>query len=101
MSVRPRRNVPGNAGHELVGAPELVIEVISPSNTVAALKEYRRFSFANGTEVFLTVDANDRTIEMHVRSEKNSRIYAAGDTFHFKLFGTTVTLAVDQIFGQE
>lgn len=44
------------AAKALVGAPELVAEVISPSNTASELKQYRRVCFANGTTIFLLVD---------------------------------------------
>ena len=89
-----------SARHGLIGAPEFVVEVLSASNTVTALKEYRRLCFANGTEVFLTLDANDRSIELHLKGEKLSRIFGPGEVFEIQLFGRMVSLAVDQFFAE-
>jgi Uma2 family endonuclease len=82
----------------LKGAPEIVVEVLSPSNTIVALKEYRRLCFASGTEIFLTLDAGDRTVEVQRRGEKN-QIFSSGERFQLEAFGTTTMLAVDEVFG--
>jgi Uma2 family endonuclease len=82
----------------LEGAPELVVEVLSPSNTVTALKEYRRLCFAHGTQVFLTVDPDDRTVQVHVKDERDGHTYGAGEQIHIELFGLTVILTIDDIF---
>src|SRR5580698_10077298 len=58
MTSKDRRM---KATRALDGAPELVVEVLSPSNTVQGLNKYRRVCFAHGAEVFLTVDSDDRT----------------------------------------
>jgi Uma2 family endonuclease len=46
--IRPKDN--------LYGAPELVIEVLSPSNTVSELYEKERICLANGAREFWVVD---------------------------------------------
>jgi len=81
-------------------APDLVVEVLSPLNTVIALKEYRRLCLANGTKVFLTVDPNDRTVDVQLPKEKDSRTFIAGESFAISPFGTAVAIAVDEIFAQ-
>lgn len=82
----------------LEGAPDLVVEVLSPSNTVTALKEYRRLCFVNGAQVFLTVDSDDRTVEVQVKDDRGRRTFDAGEQISLELFGQTVTLAIDDIF---
>jgi Uma2 family endonuclease len=84
----------------LEGAPELVVEVLSPSNIVKGLKEYRNLCFANGTRVFLTVDADDRTVQVNVNDVKDGRTLVAGEQITLELFGQTVTLAIADIFNQ-
>ena len=81
----------------LKGAPEIVVEVLSPSNTISGLKEYRRLCFAHGTQFFVTVDPDDHTIEVQRKGEKNN-IFGPGEQFQIEAFGMDVTLSVDEIF---
>jgi Uma2 family endonuclease len=88
----------------LDGAPELVVEVLSPSNTELALSKYRRLCFANGTRIFLLVDPDERVVQVWSRRESEARTlsvgdFAVGEQMAFELFGTTVTLKVEEIFG--
>jgi Uma2 family endonuclease len=82
----------------LKGAPEIVVEVLSPSDTLAWLKEYRRLCFAHGAQVFLTVDPDDCTVEVHLKGKKSSMVFGAGEQFQIETFGMAATLAVDEIF---
>jgi Uma2 family endonuclease len=43
----------------LEGAPDMVVEVWSPSNSPAAVRRYRRICFEHGTRVFRVVDPAD------------------------------------------
>jgi Uma2 family endonuclease len=96
LTSRDRRS---KATKVLEGAPELVVEVLSPSNTVKALKEYRRHCFDYGTQVFLTVDSDDRTVQVHLKGETDGRTYGAGEQISIELFGATITIDVAEIFG--
>jgi Uma2 family endonuclease len=96
LTSRDRRS---KATKVLEGPPELVVEVLSPSNTVTALKEYRRLCFANGTQVFLTVDSDDRTVQVHVKGETDGHTYVAKEQISIELFGATIIVVVAEIFG--
>ena len=82
----------------LNGDPELVVEVLSPSNNIPDLKKYRRLCFEHGTEVFLTVDSDDNTIEVHLRPGKQSTMLGIDDTLQFSLFDTQASIPVRAIF---
>ena len=84
----------------LKGAPEIVVEVLSPSNTVAALKEFRRLCFASGTEVFLTLDPDDHTVEVQQKGQKN-RLFAPGEQFEIEALGIAASFSVDALFAPD
>ena len=65
------------------------------------MKEYRRLCFANGTEVFLTIDPDDRTIEVQLKGEKDSHIFVAGEMLEIRLLGVTASLPVDEMLGAQ
>jgi Uma2 family endonuclease len=46
------------------GVPELVIEVLSPSNSAKEMRERRKICLANGAVEFWTVDEDDREVEV-------------------------------------
>jgi Uma2 family endonuclease len=48
----------------VIGAPELVVEVLSPSNTASQVNRYARLCLANGAEEFWTVDPDTATLSV-------------------------------------
>ena len=48
----------------LFGAPELVIEVLSPSNTASEMRDKRKLCLANGSVEFWVVDPEQREVEV-------------------------------------
>jgi len=82
----------------LSGAPELVMEVLSPTNTVMELRKYRRLCFEHGTKVFLIADPDDNTIEVYFETAKADSVLKPGDTLRLSLFGQNVTIPVAAIF---
>ncbi len=82
----------------LYGAPELVVEVLSPSNTVLELKQYQRLCFQHGTRIFLTLDPVDNTVEVHLEGGKAGSVLRVGDTLQLSLFGTEAAIPVAAIF---
>jgi Uma2 family endonuclease len=62
----------------LHGAPELVIEVLSPSNTTAGLREKAALCLSNGAEEFWVVDPKRQTVSV-TRRHGESRLYQSGD----------------------
>ena len=80
----------------LHGAPELVIEVRSPSNTERQLRELVTLSLNNGAIEFWIVDADRKTVTV-IRREGTATVFAAGASLPLAAFGGA-ELAVDEIF---
>lgn len=80
----------------LRGAPELVIEVKSPSNTPRDLRELVALCLANGALECWVVDADEKSVSV-VRGEGADVLYNAGDVIALSSFGGG-ELAVDEIF---
>jgi Uma2 family endonuclease len=82
----------------LDGAPELVVEVLSPSNLILKMKHYQRLCFQNGTQVFLIVDPEDNTVEVYLEPDTRQSLLKVGDALRLSLFGTEVSIPVATIF---
>jgi Uma2 family endonuclease len=80
----------------LRGAPELVIEVKSPSNTERQLREVVALCLANGALECWIVDADKKSVTV-IRREGTSTVFAAGASLPLSAFGGA-ELAVDEIF---
>jgi Uma2 family endonuclease len=81
----------------LHGAPDLVIEVKSPSNTQRQLQELVALCLANGAMECWIVDTERKSVSV-VRSEGAAVVYNSGATIPLASFGSG-ELAVDEIFG--
>jgi Uma2 family endonuclease len=79
----------------LHGAPELVIEVLSPSNTTAGLREKAALCLANGAEEFWVVDPKRQTVSV-TRRHGEGRLYQIGDRIPLPLAEGELEIA--QIF---
>ena len=80
----------------LARAPELVMEVLSPSNTVAEMRDKRKLYLENGSQEFWVVDPVQREIEVST-SDGRSTIYQSGQSIPL-FFAPRQTLAVDSVF---
>lgn len=80
----------------LRGVPELVIEVLSPSNTASEMYDRERMCLEHGCLQFWVVDPRWRTIRVTGR-DRVSTIYRAGQSIPLDLFGDA-SLAVDDVF---
>lgn len=80
----------------LRGAPELVIEVKSPSNTERHLRELVALCLANGAIECWIVDADRKSVSV-VRGGGAAEVYGSGSTIPLAAFGGG-ELAVDEIF---
>jgi Uma2 family endonuclease len=79
-------------GH-LIGAPDLVIEILSPSNSKSAMDERERICLENGAREFWLVDTVHRTVRV---ATANGRItYTSGQAIPLFFGGS---LLVDEIF---
>jgi Uma2 family endonuclease len=83
-------------GDDLFGAPELVIEIKSPSNTVKELKERASLCLTHGSLEFWIVDEEHRTIAVYHRDGSRA-VYRTGESIPLTVFGSD-SLAVDEIF---
>jgi len=80
----------------LHGAPELVIEVKSPSNTQEYLRERAAACLANGALQFWVVDEDKRTVTA-IHRDGSVIVYGIGDTIPLAAFGSD-ELPVGRIF---
>jgi len=76
----------------LHGAPELVIEVLSPSNTPAEMREKAALCLSNRSEEFWIVDLQKRTVTV-MRKGESTQVYHADDQISLRLLDTRFTIA--------
>lgn len=88
----------GDPDDNVHGAPELVIEVKSPSNTRRQLRELASLCLANGSQSFWVVDIDAQTVTAVGRDGK-SVLYAVGD--RIPLVTEPGDLSVSEIFASE
>ena len=81
----------------LQGAPELVIEVLSPSNTVAELREKMNLCLRNGSREFWTVDSNQREVDVST-PDGRTVTYRSGQEIPI-FFAPGQSVRVEDIFG--
>ena len=84
-----------DAEDNLHGSPELVIEVLSPSNTKAEIREKAALYLATGALEFWVVDPKRKTVSVTKR-EGEPVLYIMGDRIPLPLFDSE--LAVELIF---
>ncbi|MDQ2899623.1 MAG: Uma2 family endonuclease [Acidobacteriota bacterium] len=78
------------------GAPELVVEVLSPSNTAAEIRDKETLCLENGTREFWVVDANRRQVKIST-PDGRTITWQSGQEIPLPLLGNAV-LSVDAIF---
>jgi Uma2 family endonuclease len=77
----------------LVGSPELVIEVKSPSNTKAEMHDKAMTTLAGaGAVEFWIVDAETRTILVHAKT-LGMRVYGAGEAVPLPMLSSQIILS--------
>lgn len=83
----------------LYGAPNIVIEVLSRSNTVLEMAERCAICLENGGSQFWTVDDKRREIRVST-ADGITRTYKSGDSIPLP-FADGQSLSVDSVFAQE
>ncbi len=83
------------ADDNLHGSPELVIEVLSRSNTKAEMREKAALYLSTGAQEFWLVDAKRKTVKVAKR-EADPIEYAIGDRVPLPMFDSE--LEVERIF---
>jgi Uma2 family endonuclease len=81
----------------ICGAPELVIEVLSPSNTVVEIYEKEQICLANGAREFWVVDADRRQVKV-TTPDGRTVTWQAGHEIPLPLLGGEARVKVDDIF---
>jgi Uma2 family endonuclease len=93
----PGRRLPSDA--IALAAPDLAVEVLSPSNTTGEMEQKRREYFAAGTRLVWIVDPATRTIDVYDSLEHHRRLDRSST-----LDGGTVlpgfSLAVSSVFAE-
>ena len=79
-----------------LGAPDLVIEVLSPSNTYSEIRDKQQVCLSNGCRQFWTVDLDRKTVEV-ARPEGGAVIHRPGDAIPLAEFGGE-SLPVSEVF---
>ena len=79
------------------GAPELVIEVLSPSNTASEIYDKETLCLENGALEFWVVDPDRRQVRVSTL-DRRTVTYRAGEEIPMPMFGDA-RLSVDGIFG--
>jgi Uma2 family endonuclease len=86
----------GDPEDNLSGAPDLVIEVLSPSNTAAEIYDKEQICLANGAREFWVVDPDRHQVKVST-PDGHTITYHAGQEIPLPLFGNS-KVAVDAIF---
>lgn len=96
--LRKRRDALPGDGY-MVGAPELVIEGLSPSNIMSKMRERRKICLENGCIEFWMVDSKTSEVKVSTR-DGHSITYRPGQQIplFFARSKTASSIAVDAIF---
>ena len=80
------------------GAPDIIVEVFSESNTAADLAHLRRVCLAEHTEQFWIVDPFEKVVEIYHRNG-DWKEYRQEATIRFHFAGNDLEMRVAPIFG--
>ena len=78
------------------GAPDLVIEVLSPSNTATEIRDKKKLCLENGSREFWTVDIDHREVEVST-PDGHAVTYTVGQQIPL-FFAPGAYIPVDAIF---
>jgi Uma2 family endonuclease len=81
----------------LHGAPDIVVEVLSRSNTIAEIDEKEQICLANGSKEFLVVNQFRKNVRLTTPAGR-PLIYVEGDEIPLPLFGSEAKIKVDDNF---
>lgn len=96
-STTQERAAEATRTRRFTGAPDLVVEIISPSNSHSKIKRLRRLCMANGCQEFWAVDPEDRSVDVWTAGSKVITPYSLGDTIPANALGIG-PVRVDDIF---
>jgi Uma2 family endonuclease len=79
------------------GAPDIVVEFLSPSNTAAELYDREQICLANGTKEFWVADSDRRQVKV-TTPDGRTVTWRSGQEIPLPLFGSGARIKVDDIF---
>jgi len=94
--MSPDRFAAADKEGNLAGAPDMVIEILSPSNTHAEMEEKQQLCLENGCLEFWVVNVEKKQVKIS-RRDGTWSLYRSGQHIPLPLLGGT-SLAVDDIF---
>lgn len=94
--INPERYAAADKEGNLTGAPDIVIETLSPSNTHAEMEEKQQICLENGCKEFWVVNMEKKQVKIS-RPDGTWSLYRAGQHIPLPLLGGA-SLAVDEIF---
>jgi Uma2 family endonuclease len=95
--VSPERWAKADPDDNIHGAPDLVIEILSPSNTAREMYDKEQLCLAKGCLEFWVVDPDKRYVRV-ARADGPSTIYRAGQQIPLEVLGSRAFLSVDDLF---
>lgn len=95
--ISPDRWVGQDMEDNFRGAPDIVIEVLSPSNTSSEMHDKERLCLENGTLEFWVIDTARRQVKVST-PDGVTKTYRSGQEIPLRLFGTA-TAEVDFMLG--
>jgi Uma2 family endonuclease len=84
---------------DFYGAPDLVVEIISPGQSIARLMEKLQFYLRHGVRMVWLIDPAERTV-LALQPDQDSRLLMTGDTLDGGDVLPGFRVAVDDIFAQ-
>lgn len=77
---------------DLIGSPEIVIEILSPSNRRGEMAGRMALCLSTGTQQFCVIDDTRRTVTV-AGSDSKTLVYKNADEVPFPLLGTSIKVS--------
>jgi Uma2 family endonuclease len=77
---------------EFIGAPDLVVEVLSPSNTAAEMDDKQKLCFANGCREFWMVNEDKKTVRV-LLADGPGGWFGVDDIIHSQTLGADIPVS--------
>lgn len=95
--VSKERNDEAESLDELFGAPDLVIEILSPSNRAGEMDDKEAFCLAHGCQSFWRINPPRRTVKV-TDANGHVKLYREGESIGLAPFSSE-SISLEEIFG--